>query len=578
MCAVTDYAQAVLSGDIVAGLYVRLACKRHIDDLAKQGTGAFPWRFDEDEAQDIIDFAECLRYTRGEPGFVGTQIQLHGFAKFILGSIFGWVHNETGYRRYRKSYIQVGRKNIKSMLEAIIAIKMVAFDGYEDAQVYCVAPKMKQARIVWRQASKFITKDPHLPKKFKIREHDAEIEHLSSGGMIMALGRDTNTIDGFEPYCGIIDEYHAHKTNQMVKLLEDGAVNLRGSLIGIITTAGFDLNSPCFEEYQYCCSCLETGDHNEQYFMYIAQMDKGDDIWDSQNWIKANPLVATLPHGMANMKRFAEEARKKGGADLRNLFTKTFNIWTQMSDNPLIKDFEHWKKCGEYGITLEDMRGKTCVAGFDLSSGGDLTTLALEFKFLLDGNMKYFIHSHSFMPAKRLAEHIKTDMNAPYDMWRKDRLLTLTETLGGVKTDYKYIISYLQQLLEKYGIQLTGIGYDPHNADAFLSDLEDFGVPCIEVRQSARALNTVTVDFQLEVEAGNMLYDKNNKLLTWSIRNAVLTSNSFGEVKVDKMSQKRRIDPVDAVIDAHFALLSRAIYVPDASQFASSEILDKLWG
>ena len=577
MSAVTKYAHDVLSGNIVAGLYVRLACKRHIDDLAKQGTKEFPYIFDESEAQDIIDFAECFRYTDGGPSFAGTQVQLHDFAKFILGSIFGWVHQDTGYRRFRKSYVQVGRKNIKSMLNAIISVKMSGFDGYKNAQVYCVAPKMKQARIVWGQTSKFIKEDPCLLEYFKIREHDAEIEHLDSGSKIMALGRDTGTIDGFEPHCGSVDEYHAHKTNQMVKLLEDGAVNLHNSLISIITTAGFNLNSPCFEEYQYCCSCLETGQHNESYFMYIAQMDKEDDIYDSCNWIKANPLVATLSHGLENIKRFAQEALDKGGEDLRNLLTKTFNIWTQMSDNPLIKDFDHWKACGTTK-TLEDMRGKTCVAALDLSSGGDLTTLALQFPLHEDENTKYFIHSHSFMPAKRLAEHIKTDKNAPYDMWHKEGLLTLTETLGGVKTDYKYIVAYLWDLLQRYSLKLTDIGYDPHNADAFLSDLEEFGVPCIEVRQSARSLNTATTDFQLEVEAGNMLYDNTNKLLTWSVRNAVTTSNSFGEIKVDKMSQTRRIDPVDAAINAHFISISKAVYIPDVSQFANDDILNRLWG
>jgi len=575
--AVTRYAKAVVSGKIVAGLYVRLACKRHLDDIAKQGTKKFPYIFDKNEAQDIIDFAECFQYTDGKPGFVGSRVQLPSFAKFILGSVFGWKHKDTGYRRFTKTYVQVARKNIKSMLEAIIAIKMGGFDGYENAQVYCTATKMKQARIVWGQAAKFIKKDPDLAEYFKIREHDAEIEHLKSGGKIMALGRDTGTIDGFDPHCGIIDEFHAHKTGEMVELLEEGAVNQDEYLIGIITTAGFNVNGPCFEEYQYCCSCLDTGDHNDSYFMYIAQMDKGDDVWDSRNWIKANPLVAALPQGIKNLKKFAEEAKEKGGAKLRSFLTKSLNIWTRMSDNPLIKNFDDWKKCGT-DKTLEDMRGKTCFAGLDLSKGGDLTTLALEFVLQGGENKQYFIYSHSFMPYKRLDEHIKTDKNAPYDMWHKEGLLTLTETLGGVKTDYKYIISHLHQLLEKYNIKLAAIGYDPHNADAFLSDLDEFGVPCIEVKQSARALNTATEDFRLEVEAGNMLYSKSNKLLTWSVRNAVLTQNSFGEIKVDKMSRTQRIDPVDAAIDAHVISMLKAEYTPDANQFADGDMLDKMWG
>lgn len=577
MSAVTEYAEAVAGARIPAGLYVRLACKRHLDDLKRQGTSGFPYVINESLEKSIIDLAENLRYTDGEPGFVGTPVQLHGFAKFILGSIFGWVHKDTGYRRYRKTYIQVARKNIKSMLEAIIAIKMCGFDNYENAQVYCTATKMKQARVVWMQSAKFIRKEPELNELFKIREHDAEIECLLNGGKIMALGRDVGTIDGFDPHCGIVDEYHAHRTNQMVKLLEDGAVNQKESLIGVITTAGFNLNSPCFEEYQYCCNFLETGDFDDSYFTYIAQMDKEDDIWDSRNWIKCSPLVATLPQGIENITRFAAEARKKGGEDYRNLLTKTFNIWTQQSNNPLIKNYDDWKKCGSE-LTIHDMRGNACVAALDLSSGGDLTSLALEFPLVMDNIGKYYIYSHSFMPFKRLAEHIKTDINAQYDVWQKDGLLTLTETLGGVKTDYKFILAHLNKLLSDFDLTLTAIGYDPHNADAFLSDLDEFGVPCIEVKQSARALNTATDDFRLEVEAGNVLYDRKNKLLTWSIKNAVLTINSFGEIKVDKLSAKNRIDPVDAVIDAHYVFTSKGVYVPDAGKYAADDMLDKLWG
>jgi phage terminase large subunit-like protein len=212
-------------------------------------------------------------------------------------------------------------------------------------------------------------------------------------------------------------------------------------------------------------------------------------------------------------------------------------------------NMEYWGNCASES-TLEDMRGKECYLGLDLSSGGDLTSGALEFPLIIDNQNKYYIDSHSFIPAKRVTEHIKSD-NAPYDMWIKEGLLTVTETLGGVKTDYKYIIQYYKDLIAKYDLKLRGIAYDPHNADAFLSDLEEFGVDTIEIVQSARSLNTPTVDFRLEVEAGNIIYDKRNKLLTWSMANAKTVSNSFGEIKIDKDLRVKRIDPVDAVIDAH---------------------------
>jgi phage terminase large subunit-like protein len=238
-----------------------------------------------------------------------------------------------------------------------------------------------------------------------------------------------------------------------------------------------------------------------------------------------------------------------GGETLRDFLTKQLNIWMQLSDNVYIKNIEFWKNCASK-MTLEDMRGKVCYAGLDLSSGGDLTSLALVFPFYLDEVKKYFIHTHSFIPKKRLAEHIKTD-KAPYDIWVQEKLITVTETLGGIKTDYKYIISYLKTIIKQYDLKLRIICYDPHNADAFLNDLEELGIDTLMIVQSAKNLNDPTVDFRLEIESGNVLYNEDEaKVLTWSIANAKTVSNSFKEIKIDKDLAVKRIDPVDAVIDA----------------------------
>lgn len=543
---VTKYALDVVERREIAGKNVILACKRHLDDLEKSKLAPYVYEFDEELALEAIEFFESLRFTDGE--IAGQEVKLFGFQDFIIGSLFGWVSKETGYRRFRKSYIQLARKNAKSLLNSGLAIKLVSFDNYPNAQVYCTATKMKQARIVWEQASKFINAEQDLKELFKIKDHDAIIESLFSGGKIMALGRDTGTIDGFDPHGGIIDEYHSHKTNQMVKLLEDGSVNQAESLISIITTAGFNLNGPCYKEWEYCKSVLEGIVSNDEYFIYIAQMDEDDDIWNPKNWCKANPLVTNLPKGIENLKRFANEAKQKGGEDLRNFLTKSLNIWYEFSDDQYIGP-EKWSKC-KSKKTLEEFRGQKCYAGLDLSSGGDLTSLALIFVYYVDGVKKYFVHSHSFIPKNRVNEHIKSD-NIPYDVWINTQLLTVTETLGGIKTDYKYIISYLENLIEEYDFKIEQLGYDPHNADAFLSDLEELGCDCIEIYQSHKWLNDATDDFRLEVEAGNVEYNEENELLAWSVVNAKITYNKNGEMKIDKDRRNKRIDPVDAIIDAY---------------------------
>ncbi|MCR1848602.1 terminase large subunit [Paeniclostridium sordellii] len=542
---VTQYAVDVVEGRIVAGRYAILACQRHLDDLEKSKLAPYKYEFDIEKANDILDFAETLTIAEGEEEI---PVNLEGFQVFILGSLNGWVTKGNGYRRFRTSYVQLGRQNGKSFLNGILGTYYGAFSGYKYGQLYCTATKSDQAKIVLNEMIKFINSDEDLSEFFKVKEHDNTIIALNTNSIIRALGRDTKSIDGFRPLLGIVDEYHAHKNNQMYKLLEGGTRKMKQCLISVITTAGFELNCPCFKLYEYCKNILENVFTNDAQFVYIAEMDEEDDIWDYKNWIKANPLVCKDKEDLENLKKVGDSARDMGGDDLRDFLTKALNIWIQFTDDQYIKP-KFWKEC-ESERTLEDFRGQKCYVGLDLSSGGDLTSLALVFVYYVDGVKKYYIHSHSFIPKMKVEEHIKSD-DAPYNLWIKDGLLTVTETLGGIKTDYKYIIRYLNNLIEKYEFKIEQVGYDPHNADAFLSDLEELGCDCIEIYQTHKWLNDATEDFELEVRAKNIEYNKENELLSWSALNAKTVSNPNGEIKIDKDRRNKRIDPIDAIIDAY---------------------------
>ena len=554
---VTAYAAEVIAGRIIAGQPQRQACERHMRDLERQGTEEFPYYFDAEKSDEIIEFAESLTIAEGRDP---QPLRLWGFQDFVFGSWNGWIDAE-GNRRFRTSYVQIGRQNGKSLKNAVPSMYYGNFDGYNYPQVYCTATKEEQARIVLKECIKFIEADEELSGTkyedglFRVKEYAARVECNVSKGLIRALGRDTKSIDGFRPYFASVDEYHMHKDNQMYKLLEDGTTNLKESLISVITTAGFDINSACYELYEYCKLILSGAHDDDTQFVFICELDKEDDVWDETNWPKANPLWT--PERLKSLRGKAIKAKQMQGEELRNFMTKSLNRWMQFADSQYM-NMEHWRACASE-TTLEDMVGRECYLGLDLSSGGDLTSGNLEFPIDIDGVRKFFIDSHSFIPAGRVDEHIKTD-KAPYDDWITKGLLTPTETMGGVKTDYKYILAYYREVIQKYNLKLKGIAYDPHNADAFLSDLEEFGVDLVEVVQSARSLNDATVDFRLEVEAGNVIYDKRNKLLTWSMANAKTTSNSFGEIKVDKdpRSKTKRIDPVDAVIDSHKLTLALA--------------------
>lgn len=551
MDRVTEFAKANVKNKKDFGEDARLAFKRHIDDLArsKKNDPNFPYRFDEEKAEDIIELANKLTIAEGEGN---EQFTCAGFQEFILGSLFGWVHKETGKRRFTDSYVQVARQQGKSVLNAILGIKCCNFDNYNYGQIYCTATKADQARIVLKEIIKFINADSDLKELFDIKDYKSEITGKITGTVIRALGRDTHTIDGFRPYLGIVDEYHAHKDNQMYKLLKGGTRKLKQSLISVITTAGFNLNAPCYDLYKYCRRVLRGIDVNERQFIYIAQMDEKDDIWDPTNWIKCCPLTGKDPELVAAMLEDAHKAQSMGGAELRDFLTKALNIWVTNAETAFL-DLAEWEKCGSER-DLSDFAGKQVIVGLDLSSGGDLTSYCLEFPYEDEetGDRKYFLHSHSFMPSHRLQEHMDLEDNAPYVIWQKQGLLTVTTAAGGIKTDYKTILSSLHDIVDKYQLDVMAIGYDPHNASAFLLDLEDFGCDLIEIKQSARSLNDATIDFKLEVKAHNMEYNKGNVLLTRSMNDAIISEpNSFGEIKIDKMLQKNRIDPCDAAICAH---------------------------
>lgn len=541
----TQYAVDVLEGRIAAGETVKMACQRHLDDLEAAKAAPFAYYFDVEASEEIINFAEELEIAEGDEQ---QRITLYPFQCFILGSLNGWRKKAGGHRRYRTSYVQLGRQNGKSFLNGILAAYYGNFTSYQYPKIFCTATKQDQADIVFEEIKKFINSDGDLQECFKVHDHNHTIDCLLTNGKIRAISGDTKSLDGHRPYLGIVDEYHAHPTNQMYKLLEGGIKKMKSALISVITTAGFNLNAPCYKLYEHCKAILKGATRVDSQFVYIAEMDEDDDLWLPENWIKANPALAYDSEALENMIPIAVTARDMGGETLRDFLVKQLNKWLQWSNALYIKDPNTLKRCAS-DRNLADFRGLPCYVGLDLSSGGDLTTIAIVIPFWVAGVKKYFIHSHSFIPAKRVQQHIDSDL-APYDVWIAKKLVTVTETMGGIKTDYRYVLAYLRALVTAFDLKVRMICYDPHNASAFLQDLEATGYDSLEIHQSAKALSDPTEDFRLEIEAGNVEYNRGEELLVWSILNARVISNNYGEIKIDKDITTQRIDPVDAVIDA----------------------------
>jgi len=553
---VTEYASKVVSGEVIAGELHVLACKRHLNDLKKQRTEAFPYYYDPARAMEVIDYAETLTIAEGDNP---RPVSLIGAQAFDLGCTFGWFKVSNDKRRFRRRYKCMARQNGKTFENGIMGTYVGGFSGYNHGKLFTVATKKRQARLAWEEMSKFITIDPEMeynPSKdrygyFSVKDYKSVIEAVNTNCTIEALSKEAGLDDGFRSIFSSIDELHQHKDNKIYKALYNGTRALPETLVSMITTRGDKLNSFCKEMDDYCIKVLRGITTAEDFFIDIYCLDPTDDIWDEKNWIKANPFLCLDPEKLEVLRTDAQTARDMGGSELRDFLTKSLNMWVQNTDDQFI-NVEKWQKCGSER-TLKDFTGRKCWVGLDLSSGGDLTTISLEFPL---ENDKYYFYSHSFMPRGRLEEHIETDL-APYDIWEAMELITVTGGSGDFKNDYKFIVSHLKQLKEEFQLEFYGIGIDPHNADGVLSDLEEFGCPVIVVTQSCKGLNDATVDIQLLVKSENIEYDKLNELLTWSFVNASIVRNSFDEIKVDKKPGQRfkRIDPVDACIDAHACML-----------------------
>ncbi|MGM0948348.1 MAG: terminase large subunit [Bacillota bacterium] len=537
-----DYSREVISGEIVACEKHIWACERFLNDVSREGTREFPYVFDDEKARRFLYWMTQFKHTKGP--LQGENIVPEPIQIFIFGNVYGWVHKDTGYRRFKKVYWQVGRKNTKTQsLACVGSYEAMANDEYM-SEVYIGATKTEQAKICWNEIKAQIMQADLLNKpEKKYRIAYGKIEHPKTQSKIEALSKDAGkTGDGFNPQCGIIDEYHAHKTSEIYDVLACGMAARAQPLMLIITTAGFELNNPAYRvEYDYVSRILDPNkvEQNEQYFVMINELDKGDDVKDEKNWIKANPIVAANEHGL-NYLRGELEVALAVPEKMRNFMTKNMNIWVNMRENGYM-DMQAWTDCGS--DKLPDLKNRECYVGIDLSKTIDLT--AASFIFPLDDG-SFAVESHGFMPEDTFHERMKTD-NVPYDLWKKRGWLTTTD---GAVVDYDYIRAYIKKMENENGWRIKEIGYDPYNATQFAQQMEADGYTMVEIRQGVATLSEPTKDFRAKVKAKKIIHPKND-LLTWAMGNAVTKMDAQENIMLDKSKSTQRIDPAAALINAY---------------------------
>lgn len=532
---VTKYAKEVLAGNIVAGELVKLACQRHMDDLKKSKTRAYSYKFDIERAERSIDFFGLLRHSKGDKA--GDAIELELWQCFRIGSVFGWVEKKTGLRRFFEAYNQVARKNGKSTEAAGIGIELLTIDGEQGAEIYSAATKRDQARIIFEEAKRMVRASSHIKKHIDIFQLNMNMPKTNS--KFEPLSADANSLDGLNIHGGIIDELHAHKTRDVYDVLVTATGARRQPLIWIVTTAGFNTNGICYERYEYALKVLKGAVEDESYFAYIAQPDDGDDPFDIITWKKANPNLDVSVF-KEDLEKKAKQAKEIPAA-LTNFMAKHLNIWVNAEASWL--NMVKYNECEEANqdISINDLDGKECYCGVDLSATTDLTCVNLEFA-LPDG--RYAWVSQSFMPEEDLKEKERRD-KVPYGAWAREGYITLTP---GIVIDYEWIQSYITEKAKIYKIK--EIDFDPWNATQFANGMINEGFECVEIRQGYRTMSEPTKDVE-KLVLEKKLVTFNNPVLKWAFSNAVVKIDPAGNVKLDKSKATQKIDPVIAGITAH---------------------------
>lgn len=567
-----QYQADVLSGVIPACKWVRLACERNRRDLDRQDTAVFPFQFDPEKARRICQFAELLPHIKGPKAFIVGEddqgrplwntIVLEPWQCWILTTLFGWVHRETGLRRFRVGLILIPRKNAKSTVGAIIALYLFAVEGGSGAEVYSAATTRDQAKIVAEIAWEMTQRSPLFRDQFGIRVGSATTRSLripANAAKFGPLSADANSLDGLHLLCGIVDELHAHKTRGVWDVLDTATgAQLQSLLLGI-TTAGVEIGGICHEKLGVLEKVLDGVAVDEAFFGINYSIDPGDDIADEAVQRKANPNygVSVQPDDLA---RKVGEAQHSPAA-LNNVLTKHFNVW--------IRTEAAWMTATAWqaralagclpGAIPEAWRACPCYIGVDLGETRDPSALTLTFK-LPDG--VFAVVPRIYMPAETIARSPIAQLQG----WVREGWIIETP---GNEADYGRI---REDLLGFFAtLHVVEIDFDRRSARLMMQEVR----AALESKLGRDRVEQVVLDIPQNVDTmdpamkltealvlGEKLQHDGSPVMAWMISNIVVERNHKGEIYPRKAGGKDSHNKIDAAV-AFFTALSRARLAPE---------------
>lgn len=531
------YAKDIEEGNINASIKHKQAVARFFKDLKDDR-----YYMDWNELLYFNRWASMFKHTKGL--LAGQHIELIDFMLFLAANILCIKRVGTPYRKYREAYIQLARKNAKSQFIAIL-VSYITFLSKEQEEAYITCWTRDQSNLVYNETLSQIRQVKMLKGKFN--DSYNMIRVLKNGSTVKALSREARkTGDGTNPSLAVLDEYKDNETSELRDTQKTGMIARANPLLVVITTAGFNLNAPCYSDYQYYERVLNPNDEaeNDEVFIMICELDPGDDIQDEANFIKANPLVATYPEGMESLRselRLALEQPER----MRAYLTKNMNVWVDKADGGYM-DMSRWEKCVVEESEITDfLKGANVYVGVDASMTTDLTSVG--WVAVKDG--KFAVGQHSFVPEEKFNERMSRD-KVRYDLFVEQGFLTKTP---GAVVDYLYMKEHIIDFCAKHNVKQ--IGYDKWNLTMFAQGFVNEGYPMVEIPQSISQLSEPTKQFREKVFEKKIIH-AGDPLLRFAVGNAVLKSDHQENVMIAKNLSRDRIDPLAAVLNAY----ARAMY------------------
>lgn len=518
-----NYAKQVLNGEIIASVYVKLACERFMSWFDNP-----EFEFKTKKVDKVVSFISKLKHYTGKSN--GKPFILTDWQYFIVENIYGWYYKGTNKRVIKNVYIEVGRKSGKTTLLSAIALYAMIADGENGSEVDCIANTKQQAKILFNTASNLTDS---LDKKHKyIKPYRDKIKFDATKSHIQVLSSDASTLDGFNAYLFVEDELHAAKDSKLYDVLKSSQGMRNNPLAICITSAGFDKFGFCYQMRKTCIEVLFGKKQDNSQFSAIYSIDEDDDWQDPKVWKKSNPNL-----GITVTEEYLQDQviQAKNNPSLEiGVRTKNFGEWVStkdiwINDDLLLKNSQ--------SVDLDNFSNETAYVGVDLAAVSDLTAVSI----MIPKDGKVYFKNHYYLPFSALSNNSNSEL---YKEWKIKGLLTITE---GNVTDYDYILRDLLKANQK--VFIGKVAYDSYNATQWAIDATSEGLPLEPFSQSLGNFNRPTKELERLIRSDKVVID-DNEITRYCFSNVVLKQDYCENVKPTKATNQNKIDGVIAMIQA----------------------------